>query len=208
LNLSLRIQSLLEKDATKDDVKALLVNNTDRLGFAPPLDFDNIYAEDVFYHAVQKERLDILPWMLERQNFVNWNTLHLAVVYENLTLLKKLEDEIPRLGYVSDQNEKTPLHLAFHKYNAQIAQFLLEKECWKYYEGSDRDCLGHMAVEAIVWDYRKSRMSEWSKLIEGLYEELGMVPETLNSEGETALDLAQKWDIFDIRVKYPLMGRR
>lgn len=31
--------------------------------------------------------------------------------------------------------------------------------------------------------------------------------DTRNSNGETAMDLAIKWDIFDIRVKYPLMGR-
>jgi hypothetical protein len=32
------------------------------------------------------------------------------------------------------------------------------------------------------------------------------VPETEDSEGATAIDLAIEWDIFDIRVKYPLMG--
>jgi hypothetical protein len=32
-------------------------------------------------------------------------------------------------------------------------------------------------------------------MIEGLYKELGMVLETLNSEGETALDHARKWNI-------------
>jgi hypothetical protein len=45
--------------------------------------------------------------MLERQNFVNWNTFHWAIMYDKLKLLKKPEDEIPGLGYMSDQNGKS-----------------------------------------------------------------------------------------------------
>ena len=35
-----------------------------------------------------------------------------------------------------------------------------------------------------------------------------MVTGTRDSNGETAIDLAIKWDIFDIRVTYPLTGRK
>jgi hypothetical protein len=33
-----------------------------------------------------------------------------------------------------------------------------------------------------------------------------MLIDTRNSKGETAIDLARKWNIFDVRVKCPLMG--
>lgn len=83
-------------------------------------------AKDVSNIAVLKQRLDVLPWMLERQNLDNWNTLHLAVAYNNLELVKKIGNEIPKLGCVVDRSGRTPLHLAFTKSNAQVARFLLE----------------------------------------------------------------------------------
>lgn len=144
--------------------------------------------------------------MLGRQELENWNILHLAVVYDSLEMVKKLGNEIPALGYVVDQSGRTPLHLAFTKCNAAVAHFLLEKGCWKNYEEADRDYLGHLAVEAIAFDCRKSRMCEWARFVGWLYDQGGMVIGTQDSNGETAIDLARKWNIFDVRVKYPLMG--
>lgn len=204
--LSSQVHSLLDKDASEDDFKTLLAGSEDRLDFTPPLAFDNIYAQDVFYRAVHKQRLDILPWILQRQNLDNWNTLHLAVLYDNLELVTKLRNKIPEFGCVVDRCGRTPLHLAFTKCNAQIARFLLESNCWNDYYGVDRNCLGHLTVEALALDCRKSGMCEWASLVGWLYDKGGMVTDTRDSNGETAMDLARKWGIFDVRVKYPLMG--
>ena len=202
------ILSLLDKDASDEDFRTLLAEGKDQLSFTPPLAFDNVYAQDAFYCAVHKGRLNVLPWMLERQNLYNWNTLHLAVVYDSLELVKKLGERIPELGCVTDDSGRTPLHLAFVKCNAQIARFLLEKGCWRHYQGDDRNCLGHKTVEALAFDHRKSGFDTWARLVQWLYDEGGMAIDTINSEGQTALDLAIEWDIYDPRVKYPLMGRK
>lgn len=207
-SLSSQVHRLLDKDASEDDFKTLLAGSKDQLDFVPPLAFDNLYSQDVFYRAIHKQRLDVLPWMLERQDLDNWNTLHLAVVYDNLELVKKLGNEIPKLGCVVDGSGRTPLHLAFTKCNAQVARFLLESNCWKDYHGVDRNCLGHLTVEALAFDYRKSGMCEWASLIGWLYNEGRMVTDTRDSNGETAIEVAVKWDVFDVRVKYPLMGRK
>ncbi|KAJ6102635.1 hypothetical protein N7486_005062 [Penicillium sp. IBT 16267x] len=205
-SLASQVHRLLDEDASEDDFKNLLTKSKDELDFLPPLAFDNIYTQDVFHRAIHKQRLDALPWMLERQDLDNWNTLHLAVVYDKLELVKKLGNKIPELGCAVDRSGRTPLHLAFIKCNAQVARFLLESNCWNNYHGDDRNCLGHLTVEALAFDYRKSGMCEWASLVRWLYDEGGMVTDTENSNGETAIDLARKWDIFDVRVKYPLMG--
>lgn len=111
------VHRLLDKDASEDDFKTLLTRSKDQLDFIPPLAFDNIYAQDVFYRAIHKKRLDVLPCMLERQNVDNWNSLHLDVVYDNLEVVKKLGNKIPELGFVVDRSGRTPLHLAFVKCN-------------------------------------------------------------------------------------------
>lgn len=191
-SLSSQVYRLLDKDASEEDFKTLLKESKDQLDFSPPLAFDNIYAKDVFYRAIHKQQLDALPWMLERQNLDNWNTLHLAVVYNNLELVKKLGNEIPKLGCVVDRSGRTPLHLAFTKSNAQVARFLLESNYWNNYHGIDRNCLGHLTVEALAFDYRKSGMCEWASLIRWLYDKGGMVTDTRDSNGETAIDLAVK----------------
>lgn len=208
LGLSSQVHRLLDEDASEDDFKTLLTGSKDQLDFIPPLAFDNIYAQDVFHRAIHKQRLDALPWMLERQDLDNWNTLHLAVVYDNLEMVKKHGNDIPELSCAVDRSGRTPLHLAFTKCNAQVARFLLKSNCWKDYHGVDRNCLGHLTVEALAFDYRKSGMCEWASLIGWLYNKGGMVTDTRDSNGETAIDLAIKWDIFDVRVIYPLMGRK
>ncbi|KAJ5834330.1 hypothetical protein N7447_000356 [Penicillium robsamsonii] len=76
VSLSSQVYRLLDKDASEEDFKTLLKESKDQLDFIPPLAFDNIYAKDVYYRAIHKQRLDALPWMLERQNLDNWNTLH------------------------------------------------------------------------------------------------------------------------------------
>ncbi|KAJ5240381.1 uncharacterized protein N7469_001972 [Penicillium citrinum] len=205
--LSSQINSLLEQNASAEDFKILLAENKSPLKFIPPLAFDNVYTHDVFYRAIEKQRLDVLPWMLERQNLDNWNILHLAVVYDNLELVQKLQDQIPELGCVLDRSGRTPLHLAFTKCNAQVARLLLESNCWQNYDGIDRNCVGHLTVEAIAFDFRKSGMCEWASLVGWLYGKGGMRIDTRDANGYRAIDLAIKWDIFDIRVKYPLMGR-
>jgi hypothetical protein len=208
-SLSLQVHRLLDDDASEDDFRSLLMGSKDQLDFVPPLAFDNLHTKnDVFHRAIQKQRLDALPWMLERQNLDNWNSLHLVVVYDNLELVKQLGDEIPELGCVVDRSGRTPLHLAFTKCNAQVARFLLESDCWNNYHGVDRNCVGHLTVEALAFDCRKSGMCEWASLVGWLYNEGGMVTDTKDSNGETAIDLARKRDIFDVRVKYPLMGRK
>lgn len=205
--LSSQVHGLLNKNASEDDFKNLLAGSKDQLAFTSPLAFDNLHAKDVFYCAIVKQRLDVLPLMLERQNLDNWNTLHLAVVYDDLKLVKKLGKDIPKLGCVVDRSGRTPLHLAFTKCNAQVARFLLESKCWENYHGVDQDCLGHLTVEALAFDYKKSGMCEWASLVGWLYDKGGMVTDTRNSNGETAIELATKWGVFDVRVKYPLMGR-
>jgi hypothetical protein len=204
--LTSEILRLLDKDAPEEDFKKLLAGNKAKLDFTPPLMFDNIFVKDAFYHAVEKQRLDVLLLMLERQELENWNVLHLAVLYDSLEMVKKLENEIPKLGCVVDQSGRTPLHLAFTKCNAPVAQFLLEKGCWKNYDGADRDCLGHLAVEAIAFDWKKSGMCEWARLVAWLYEQGGMVIGTRDWKGDTAIYLAQEWNIHDVRVKSVLMG--
>lgn len=57
-------------------------------------------------------------------------------------------------------------------------------------------------VEALAFDCKKSGMCEWASLVGWLFNEGGMVTGTRDSNGETAIDLAIKWDIFDIRVIY------
>lgn len=63
-----------------------------------------------------------------------------------------------------------------------------------------------VAVEATAFDCRKSGMCEWASLIQWLYDKAGMVIDTKDSKGETAMDLARKWDIYDVRVESTLMG--
>lgn len=75
--------------------------------------------------------------MLGRQELEKWNILHLAVMYDSLEMVKKLENEISELGCVIGQSGRTPLHLAFTKCNAPVAKFLPEKGCWKDYDGAE-----------------------------------------------------------------------
>lgn len=82
------------------------------------------------------------------------------MVYDNLELVKKLRNEIPKLSYIIDRSGRTPLYLVFTKYNAQVARFLLESNCWNKYLSINRDCLGHLTVEALAFDYRKSGIYE------------------------------------------------
>ncbi|KAJ5370024.1 uncharacterized protein N7496_006116 [Penicillium cataractarum] len=208
--LTSEVVSLLNKDAPEEDFRIALARSEVKLDFFPPLMFDNLYKEDAFYKALQKRRLDVLPLMLGKQELEMWNILHLAVVYDSLEVVKEVRNKIPDLGCVVDQRGRTPLHLAFTKCNTLVAQFLLENDCWKKYNGADRDCLGHLAVEAIAFDCRKSGMCAWARFVGWLYDpqEGGMVIDTQDSNGETAIDLARKWDIYDVRVKYTLMGRK
>lgn len=122
------------------------------------------------------------------------------MVYDSLEIVKKLQNEIPELGCFVDKSGRTPLHLAFTKRNSLVAQFLLENRCWRKYDGTDRDCLGHLA------DCRKSGICEWARLVGWLYDQGGMVIDTQDSNGENAIALARKWNIFDVRVKHPLMS--
>ena len=207
-SLTSQVRDLLDRGASEDTFKALLMKSQDQLNFVPPLAFDNIHTEDVFYHALHKQRLDVLPLMLEKQNLDNWNCLHLAVIYDDMIMVERLRDSIPELGYAADRSGRTPLHLAFTKCNAQIARLLLESRCWENYNGDDSGYLGHLAVEALAFDYRKSGMCEWARLIEWLYNGGGMDIGTKDLNGETALTLAQKWDVFYFRVKCLLMGRK
>jgi hypothetical protein len=64
------------------------------------------------------------------------------------------------------------LLIKVEKFNTLVAQLLLEKDCWKNYE---RACLGHLAVEAIAFDYRRSGMCELARLVGWLYDQGGMV---------------------------------
>ena len=49
-------------------------------------------------------------------------------------------------------------------------------------------------------------MCEWARLVGWLYNERGMMIDTRNPNSEAAIDLARKWDVFDVKVKYRLMG--
>lgn len=54
--------------------------------------------------------------MLEKQTVVvNWTSLHLAVVYDDVGVVEALKKEIPKLGGVADAIGQTPLHLSSYR---------------------------------------------------------------------------------------------
>jgi ankyrin repeat protein len=187
--LSARIIILIEQNATDQEIEKELSRNNSRLPFQPLAD------KDAFYHAATKERYKIVPLLLERQDNFNWNSLHLAVAYndENF-ILQHFGSRIPELGCLGEEND-TPLHLAFRMGNAKKCKFLLENGCWERYTGDDKDCIGHIAIEEIAFNFNKN-VWEWAAFVAWLYTKGGMSLDTKTSKGQqTVEDLMSRWEI-------------
>lgn len=190
-DLSSGIIYLINQDATDDEIKKELDRNKSRLLFLPSSE------TGVFYLAAQKQRYNVVDQLLARQDRYEWNSLHLAVLYDEKFILDHFRSKIPELGCLGKQQKlrDTPLHLAFRMGNARICKLLLENGCWERYTGDDRDCLGHMAISEIAYDRKSAteKQSEWVDLINWLYEQGGMSLDTKNPKGLTVEDLI--WDL-------------
>ena len=157
-----------------------------------------MYGEDPYYLAVCHNRIDVLEAVLDIKNENKWNALHATVMYRGLDMINAFSDnDIHRHGHAQDKDNKTPLHWAFYKCDAVVALILLEKGCWKLYNGEDKPLLLHMTVEAFAFDRKASPYLKWLDLIQWLRGPGGIDPTVEDSKGETASDLYDKWDVLD-----------
>lgn len=189
-DFSSRIIDLIKQNATDEDIKSELSRNNSRLPFHP------LVAEDAFYHAAKNERYGIIPQLLERQDDFRWNALHLAVAYnDEKSILQHFSSTISELGCFGEPGD-TPLHLAFRMANIKICKLLLENGCWEKYQGNDKDCIGHVAIEAIAWKCNHKTVWEWADFLLWLYTKGGMSLNSKTSKGhQTVEDLMSKWEI-------------